>query len=183
MAWIRTIGEGDAEGELRLVYGKVTTTRGRVANIFKVQSLDPSSLAAHLDLYLNLMFSKGKLSRQQREMIAVAVSAENDCHYCVAHHSAALAKHMDEGLAAKLATDPRQAALGPKERAMVDYALALTRDPRSLTQKDIDELRKGGLTDEEILQLNLVASYFNFVNRVATGLGVALEEEQDSYRY
>ncbi|MDE1852864.1 MAG: peroxidase-related enzyme [Thaumarchaeota archaeon] len=184
MAWIRVVDEEDADGELKIAYGRVKTTRGTVANIFRVQSLDPRSLQAHLDLYLSLMFGGGKLSRQQRELIAVVVSAENDCHYCVEHHSKALGRYVkDEEFIAKLVANPREAPLEPKERAMVDYALALTSDSHSLTREAVEGLRRVGMSDEEILQLNLVASYFNFVNRIANGLGVSLEEEQSSYRY
>jgi uncharacterized peroxidase-related enzyme len=185
MTWIRTINEEDADDELKSVYERVRTSRGRVANIFKAQSLDPRSLLAHLDLYLSIMFGTGKLSRQQREMIAVAVSAENGCGYCVAHHSAALSRYVkDQGFIARLADSPRGVALGPKERAMVDYAIALTKDPRSLTHENITELRRRGMDDEDILNLALIAAYFNFVNRLADGLGVDLEEEgQTLYRY
>jgi uncharacterized peroxidase-related enzyme len=185
MTWIMTISEKDAVGDLKSAYDRVRTSRGRVANIFKSQSLNPRSLLAHLDLYLSLMFGGGGLSRQEREMIAVVVSAENRCRYCVRHHSAALAKYVkDEGLIAGLAENPRGALLGPRERAMVDYAIALTKDPHSVTQENIAALRRQGMNDEEILQLATIAAYFNFVNRLADGLGVELEDEgQAGYNY
>lgn len=160
------------------VYEKVRTSRGRVSNIFKAQSLDPRSLGAHLELYLSMMFGKGGLSRRQREMIAVAVSAENHCEYCVAHHSAALRKYVkDETFIAQLVGSPGTAPLEPMERAMVNHAVALTRDPHSVTEAQIRGLRESGMSDEDVLQLTLIASYFNFVNRIASGLGVNLEEE------
>ncbi len=178
MAWIRTINEEDAKDTLKSVYHRVKASRGRVSNIFKVQSLDPRSLEAHLELYLNIMFGQGGLSRRQREMIAIVVSAENDCEYCVAHHSAALRKYVkDEALIAQLVASHERASLVPKEKAMVNHAVALTRDPSSLSEAHIGALRESGMSDEEILQLTLIASYFNFVNRMASGLGVNLEEE------
>ncbi len=185
MAWIRTIKEEDARGTLKSVYDRVKASRGRVSNIFKVQSLDPRSLEAHLELYLSIMFGQGGLSRQQREMIAVVVSAENHCEYCVAHHSAALRKYVkDESLIAKLVASHETASLDPMEKAIVNYAVALTRDPTSLTEAHIGALRESGMGDEEILQLALIASYFNFVNRMANGLGVDLEKEgQTAYKY
>ncbi len=67
---------------------------------------------------------------------------------------------------------------------MLEYAEKLTRVPNSMTQADIENLRKHGFSDLEILQLNLVASYFCFVNRVASGLGVELEEDKgEAYEY
>ncbi len=183
--WINTIDEGDAQGELKEAYMRVRTSRGRVANIFKVHSLNPDSLKAHLDLYMGIMYGNGGLSRQHREMIAVAVSATNHCPYCVAHHSAALGKYVgDEALIKGLGSSPETTPLGPKEKAMVEYAVILTRNPSALTERNIAELRKIGMKDEEILHLALVASYFNFVNRLASGLGVSLEAElQTGYKY
>lgn len=185
MAWIRTIDEENAEGGLETVYARVKTSRGSVANIFKAQSLDPESLEAHLELYLSVMFGRGDLSRQQREMTAVAVSAVNHCEYCVAHHSAALRKYaVDERSIARLVGSPETAPLEPKEKAMVAYAVALTRDPGGMTEAHVQSLRKSRMSDEEILQLTLVASYFNFVNRLASGLGTRLEEGgQTAYKY
>jgi uncharacterized peroxidase-related enzyme len=85
---------------------------------------------------------------------------------------------------ARLVEDSGGATLGPKERAMTDYAMALTKDPRSIAQEHITKLRDAGLEDEEILHLVLVTAYFNFVNRLANGLGVELETEgQTRYRY
>ncbi len=67
---------------------------------------------------------------------------------------------------------------------MLEYAEKLTRRPNSMTQADIENLRKHGFSDLGILQLNLVASYFCFVNRVASGLGVELEEDKgEGYKY
>lgn len=185
MTWKKTQSEEETEGDLKSAYERARTSRGKVSNIFKAQSLDPKSLGAHLDLYLSILFGGGKSSRKQREMIAVIVSAQNGCQYCVAHHSAALGRYVkEEGFIAKLIENPLVVALPAKDRAMVEYAITLTRNPKSLTEKDINELRKQGLVDEEILNLALVAAYFNFVNRLASGLGVELEDEgQTQYRY
>jgi len=80
MAWIRVIGEKQAEGPLKEIYRK-EAVKGRVDNILKIHSLHPESLEAHLAVYRNIMFGPGPLSRSEREMAAVVVSAANDCHY------------------------------------------------------------------------------------------------------
>jgi uncharacterized peroxidase-related enzyme len=81
VAWIRTIDEDDAQGELRELYERLTEPWGGVDNILKVHSLSPASLRGHFELYKTLMRGPSPLTRAQREMIAVAVSAANRCHY------------------------------------------------------------------------------------------------------
>lgn len=81
MSWIAEMNIEDATGELAQAYDKVAGARGRVANILKVHSLAPPSMLAHLGLYVELMFGVSPLTRAEREMIAVAVSATNHCHY------------------------------------------------------------------------------------------------------
>lgn len=81
MAHIKTIPEADAAGELATLYEQLKDGAGRVANILKAQSLSPRTLAAHYAFYRELMFGKNPLSRAQRELVAVAVSQANNCHY------------------------------------------------------------------------------------------------------
>ena len=81
MAWIRMIDEDDAEGVLREHYDKLREPWGGVDNILKIHSLNPRSLKGHFDFYKVLMRGRSPLSRSQREMIAVVVSAVNQCHY------------------------------------------------------------------------------------------------------
>jgi uncharacterized peroxidase-related enzyme len=81
MAWIEVIDEDKASGELKAIYEKQGNEAGAVANILKVHSLLPGALSAHMNLYGALMYGPGLLSRAQREMIAVVVSAVNGCDY------------------------------------------------------------------------------------------------------
>jgi len=79
---------------------------------------------------------------------------------------------LDEKLAAALRRDYRQAELSPPDRAMLDYVAQITRDATKITAQDIAKLRDVGFDDQAILQINLIASWFNYINRVADGLGV-----------
>jgi uncharacterized peroxidase-related enzyme len=79
---------------------------------------------------------------------------------------------LDEKLAAALRRDYRQAVLSPSDRAMLDYVAQITRDATKITAQDIAKLRDVGFDDRAILQINLIASWFNYINRVADGLGV-----------
>ena len=81
-AWINTIAEEDASGELRRAYQRSGDPKtGSVDHIMKIHSLNPASLIDHLHLYKTLMFADSPLTRAQREMIAVVVSAINRCEY------------------------------------------------------------------------------------------------------
>jgi uncharacterized peroxidase-related enzyme len=82
---------------------------------------------------------------------------------------------LDEKLAAALRRDFRQADLSKQDRAMLDYAAQITRDATRISAHDLDELRAVGFDDRAILQINLIASWFNYINRVADGLGVGRE--------
>lgn len=82
MPWIKQIDESEATGKLASLYEQFGRGDNRqVANILKVHSLHPDVLAAHMQLYRTVMFGESGLSRAQREMIAVVVSATNVCDY------------------------------------------------------------------------------------------------------
>jgi alkylhydroperoxidase family enzyme len=81
VAWIKTINELDADGTLKRIYDEQHRQAGAVANILEIHSLAPEVLKAHLAIYHAAMHAPGDLSRVQREMIAVVVSAANGCHY------------------------------------------------------------------------------------------------------
>ena len=81
MAWIRTVNEEDAKGPLKAEYEKALGRAGRIFEILKIQSLKPEYITACIALYQKAMFGQSKLTRVQREMMAVVVSAANRCHY------------------------------------------------------------------------------------------------------
>ncbi len=177
-AWISVVSEEDAQGELRDVYDWVRNARGSLSNVMQVHSLDPESIRLHIDLYLHLMFGESTLTRLERELIAVVVSHLNSCRYCVTHHEEALLAHAkDRGLLEDLGK-LRLTKLSPRNRAMLRYIVKLTRHPGRLLESDMERLKGAGFSDQEILRVNLIASYFNFVNRVVSGLGVPLENKE-----
>jgi len=185
MSWIKTIDEQNADETLKNIYTQVSGKRGRVANILKIHSLMPETMKTHLDLYMSIMFGRSKLNRQQQEMIAVVVSAANKCEYCINHHAEALNHYWkDKDSLEKFRKDYRLLDLKEKELCMLAHARKLTLEPHKITENDINRLQDNGFSDEEILNINLVASYFNFVNRIALGLGVQFsDEEKKGYKY
>lgn len=184
-AWINAPTYKDAKGKTKKVYDRILKERGHIANIFLAQGLDPDVLEQHLDLYEVLMLAPGPLSREEREMIAVIVSAANRSAYGTIHHSEAL-ETVDRDPAAlyKLVKEFVAKRESPREKALLAYAAKLTLSPKDMTKGDIDDMRDAGLTDVEILRANLIAGYFNFSNRIALGLGVELEEgDVRKYKY
>ena len=179
MSYIREIEESEATGDIARMYERLRQQRGRVSNILKVHSLRPTALGHHLDLYMGLMFGPGSLARAQREMIAVVVSRSNRCDYCVSHHREALARYVSETTTLDAIQSDHQAAdVSPATHALLDYAQKLTRSPESIGRGDIEKLRLHGFADEDILHANLIVAYFNFVNRIALGLGVQSSPEE-----
>jgi len=184
MSWIEQVEPGDADGKLAEMYEALVKQRGKVSNILKVHSLNPDALGDHLDLYMTLMFGDSGLSRAEREAIAVVVSANNDCAYCVSHHAEALRRYIDdEETLNMLMTADGLETLEPRLSNIVRHAEKLTTAPVAMTDSDLDELRTVGLSDKDILDLTLIVAYFNFVNRIAMGLGVTFSaEELSGYR-
>ncbi len=186
MSRIKVIHEHEAEGRLKEIYDHLLKKRGKVAEVHKIQSLHPESVMKHMDLYMEIMFSKSPLSRAEREMIAVVVSAANGCEYCQEHHGQALLHYWkDEQKVKQLQTDYRKLNLSEREEALCTFAVELTEEPDRFEDYDgTPDLRNRGLDDRAILDATLVISYFNFVNRIVLSMGVPLEEDKGAgYKY
>ena len=186
MPHIKVIQPEEATGDLKSIYDQLQKQRGQIAEVHKIQSLRPESITKHMDLYMEIMFSKSQLSRAQREMMAVVVSKINRCPYCVNHHGSALNHYWrDAEKLSKFIENYDEIQLSEKELALCHFAQNLTKDPSQTNdRKDVEGLRNHGFTDEAILDASLVVSYFNFVNRMVLSLGVTLEEDQgENYNY
>lgn len=183
MSKIKVIQLEEATGRLKEIYDDLINKRGKLAEVHKIQSLRPESIVKHIDLYMEIMFSKSELSRAEREMMAVVVSACNDCAYCRIHHAEALNHYWkDEEKVQKLKKDFYKAGLNSRELALSEFAQEITLRPGE--DDSIESLRKQGLSDAAILDATLVVAYFNFVNRIVLTLGVELnEEEKAGYKY
>ncbi len=186
MPYIDIIEHENAEGELKSIYDDLVKKRGKLAEVHKIQSLNPQSIVNHMDLYMTIMFGKSPLKRYQREMMAVVVSSNNACPYCIKHHAEAL-NHFwkDENKTKALAEDYSQIDLSDSDLALCEYAAHLTKNPSGIEDFSIiNRLKATGLNDRSILDAALVIAYFNFVNRMVLGLGVQLEADGGSgYAY
>lgn len=186
MSRIRVIEPWEAQGGLKDIYNDLEQQRGQIAEVHKIQSLRPQSIVKHMDLYMEIMFSRSELSRAEREMMAVVVSLSNNCNYCASHHGSALNHYWkDEVKMKRFREDYRELPLSRKEQALCSYAEEITLRPQNLQKVDPTEvLRKCGFSDAAILDATLVVSYFNFVNRMVLSLGVSLEKDEGAnYQY
>ncbi|MFH5881314.1 MAG: peroxidase-related enzyme [Candidatus Izemoplasmataceae bacterium] len=176
MAWIKEISKEENQLLKEIYEGAEKRTKETTANVLKVHSVRPEVLAIHMQLYEQIMFKEGALSRMQREMIGVVVSKANSCPYCVGHHGSALA-HVtkDKSLMEKIIDDYHKAGLSALDLMICTYAEKLTKEPFKVVEEDIIGLRNLGLSDKTIFDVNHIIAYFNYVNRIVHGLGVELE--------
>jgi len=177
MAIINVIEYEQASGRLKNIYDDLIFKRGKLAEVHKIQSLRPESIVKHMDLYLEIMFSKSELSRAEREMMAVVTSVSNKCHYCQIHHSEALNNYWKDGeRILRLQNNFYDAQLSEREFLLCEFSESLTLNPVEFKKPEhINKLKNIGLIDEAILDAALVVAYFNFVNRIVLGLGVTIE--------
>jgi len=120
------------------------------------------------------MFGSRGLPRAERELGVVVVSSINGCAYCASVHAkrfTELTKAPD--VMARIQADGAQASLEPRQKAIVDYAAKLTRDPAAVTPADAAPLRAQGLSDLDILDLTHAVAMFAWANRLMQTLGEA----------
>jgi uncharacterized peroxidase-related enzyme len=156
-------------GDMEAYFAKCKEKLGFVPNVLKSYAFDMAKLSAFVAMYNDLMLAPSGLSKLEREMIAVAVSAQNRCYYClVAHGAAVRALSGDPVLGELMAMNYRAARLSKRERAMLDFALKLTTEPWQIEEADREALRRAGFSDRDIWDIAAVAGFFNMSNRVAS---------------
>ena len=152
-------------------FDKCREKLGFVPNVLAAYAHDMAKLEAFAAFYNNLMLAPSGLSKLEREMIAVAVSSENHCFYCLAAHGASVRQLSgDPELGELVAMNWRAADLSPRCRAMLSFAAKLTRASHEIEEKDRQALREGGFSDRDIWDIAAVASFFNMSNRMASAV-------------
>lgn len=144
-----------------------------VAGIVASHSLIPEALHHAFATFGALMSPDLPLTRTQHEMIATVVSVTNRTYYCSVSHTEFLRRvTTDDRLVEAIARDFRTAPIDERDRVMLEYAEQITRDATGVTDEHHARLRAAGFDDRGILQITLIASWFNYINRVADALGV-----------
>ena len=142
---------------------------GFVPNVLRAYALDIDKLNAFTAMYNDLMLGPSTLSKLEREMIAVVVSATNRCFYClVAHGQAVRQLSGDPTLGERLVMNWRTADVSDKQRAMLGFAEKMTRASAEVEEADREALRAQGFSDRDIWDIANVAGFFNMSNRVAS---------------
>jgi uncharacterized peroxidase-related enzyme len=155
--------------EMAAYFAKCQEKLGFVPNVLKAYAFDAAKLAAFVAMYNDLMLAPSGLSKLEREMIAVAVSAQNRCYYCLVAHGAAVRQLSgDPPLGELLVMNYRAARLSKRERAMLDFAVKMTAESWTIEDADRAALRKVGFSDRDIWDIAAVASFFNMTNRMAS---------------
>ena len=146
---------------------------GLVPNVLRAYAFDIAKLNAFTAMYNDLMLAPSGLSKLEREMIAVAVSSENKCWYCLVAHGAAVRQLSgNPALGEAMVMNYRVADLTPRQRAMLDFAVLMTKASYSIEEADRDRLRAVGFTDRDIFDIASVAGFFNMSNRVASAIAM-----------
>lgn len=154
--------------ELAAYFAKCREKLGFVPNVLRAFAFDNAKLQAFIAMADDLMLGDSGLSKLEREMIAVAVSAVNHCHYCLTAHGAALRQRGKDPVLGELITQNyRAAGLPPRQKAMLDFAVKLTEEPAKIEEQDRQRLRDAGLSDRDIWDVAAVAAFYNMSNRLA----------------
>jgi len=154
--------------DIRTICEETRAKIGFVPNVFLAYAKRPEHFRAFMHYHDLLMKGPSGLSRAEREAIVVAVSAENDCLYCVTAHGAALRiLGKDAIVADQIATNWRTADLTERLHAILTFASRVNERGFVASDKEIAELKAAGLSDDDVWDIAAVAAFFGFSNRMA----------------
>ena len=163
--------EAEPTPAMAAYFEKCREKLGFVPNVLKAYAHDMAKLEAFAAFYNNLMLAPSGLSKLEREMIAVAVSADNRCFYCLTAHGAAVRQMSGEPeLGELMVMNWRAADLSPRQHAMLLFAEKVTRASALIEERDRQALREAGFSDADIWDIAAVASFFNMSNRMASAV-------------
>jgi len=158
-------GEDQVKNYLEIVQQKL----GFIPNVLAAFAKFPKQFEGFTKLYNALMLGESGLTKLEREMIAVTVSSENHCFYClVAHGSAVRELSNDPQLGERIAANFRAAELPKKQEELLNFTKKLTKDPSEISENDRKKLRDVGYTDRDIWDISAIVGLFNMTNRLAS---------------
>ena len=182
ISFLRVPTNHELPEDVQTLHGKALEKLGFVPNVMRAWALRPDHLMAWRAHYELLMLGPSKLSKAQREMIAVAVSGLNRCFYCSTTHPAMLRLALqkegrDTNLAHEISFAPLHAEISKAEKAMLEFALKVTLESHKIGPEDHQRLRTVGFDDETIFEIAEIAAMFNLTNRLANATGIRPNDE------
>ena len=154
--------------DIRETIMAVQEKSGFVPNVFLALSNRPDEFRAFFAYHDALMEKEGGLSKGEREMIVVATSAQNQCIYCVVAHGAILRiREKNPQLADQIASNYRKADITPRQKAMLDFALKVSKSSHEISNADIDDMKELGFSNDDIWDIGAISALFALSNRMA----------------
>jgi len=154
--------------DIRRTIMDVQEKSGFVPNVFLALANRPDEFRAFFAYHEALMEKEGGLTKGEREMIVVATSAHNQCIYCVVAHGAILRiREKNPQLADQIATNYRKADITPRQKAMLDFALKVSKSSHEISNADIENMRELGFSNDDIWDIGAISALFALSNRMA----------------
>src|SRR4051794_39567405 len=151
---------------------------GFVPNVFLTLAYRPDEFRAFFAYHDALMEKDSGLSKAEREMIVVATSSANQCHYCVVAHGAILRIRAKNPLIAdQIAINYRKADITPRQKAMLDFAMKVSRAAEEISEQDFAEVSRHDFSDDDIWDIAAIAAFFALSNRLANITGMRPNDE------
>jgi uncharacterized peroxidase-related enzyme len=168
----------DLPQDIRERIAAVQEKSGFVPNVFLALARRPDEFRAFFAYHDALMEKPGTLSKAEREMIVVATSGVNQCQYCVVAHGAILRIRAKNPLIAdQVAINHRKADLEPRQKAMLDFAVKVAERSHTIDDKDYEELKSHGFSDDDAWDIAAIAALFAMSNRLANAFSIRPNEE------
>ena len=141
---------------------------GFVPNVFLALTNRPDEFRAFFAYHDALMEKESGLSKGEREMIVVATSAHNQCIYCVVAHGAILRiREKNPQLADQISSNYRKADITPRQKAMLNFALKVSKSSYEISNDDIEDMRELGFSNDDIWDIGAISALFALSNRMA----------------
>ena len=151
---------------------------GFVPNVFLTLAYRPDEFRAFFAYHDALMDKDSGLTKAEREMIVVATSSANQCHYCVVAHGAILRiRAKNPQIADQIAINYRKADITPRQRAMLDFAMKVSRAAEEISEQDFADISRHGFSDDDIWDIAAISAFFALSNRMANVTGMRPNDE------
>src|SRR5450631_1358949 len=168
----------DLPDDIRARFLEVQEKAGFIPNVFLTLAHRPDEFRAFFAYHDALMLRESGLTKAEREMIVVATSGANDCLYCIVAHGAILRIYAKNPLVAdQVAVNFRKADISDRQKAMLAFALKVALRSGDIVDADFDELRRHGLTDEDIWDIGAISAFFALSNRMANMISMRPNDE------